>query len=289
MDKFDRKLELLDGLETDYLRVLYYDLNKNYQSTYKSYEYKRLCLIISGEKTVKINNGDVITYDPSKYMLLPSNSSVEMNIKEPTKAIALELNEDLINGVSQKLNFNFDISSKSLNLETPFINSKNNLIDVSIKRIIETANSTITHKEFLLDLYAQEIVYDLLNTKIANTILTNNFNDPISNSIKIMKANFKNNITISEIAYSVNIPLSMFSLEFKKVIGISPNKYLTNLKLNESLNLLKTHSVTDVAFDLGYENISHFIALFKNKFGVTPKQYTLKYMNNSLLKTSRDC
>lgn len=98
-----------------------------------------------------------------------------------------------------------------------------------------------------------------------------------------MKENFKNNITISEIAYSVNMALSMFSVEFKKIIGISLNRYLINLKLNESLNLLKNNYVTDVAFDLGYENISHFIALFKKKFGLTPKQYKIKYMKNITL------
>ena len=51
MDKFDRNLELSDGLETEYLRLLYYDFNKYYNDIYKSYEYKRLCTIINGEKS----------------------------------------------------------------------------------------------------------------------------------------------------------------------------------------------------------------------------------------------
>jgi len=34
-------------------------------------------------------------------------------------------------------------------------------------------------------------------------------------------------------------------------------------------------NVTEVAYDLGYENISHFIKLFKDKFGMTPKKYML--------------
>ncbi len=58
---------------------------------------------------------------------------------------------------------------------------------------------------------------------------------------------------------------------------MTPNDYLTNLKLNEVARFLKFSSVTEVAYDLGYENISHFIKLFKKKFGLTPKQYSLKY------------
>ena len=53
-------------------------------------------------------------------------------------------------------------------------------------------------------------------------------------------------------------------------MGMTPNDYLTSLKLNEAARLLKFSSVTEVAYDLGYENISHFIKLFKKKFGLTP-------------------
>ncbi|MGV3025162.1 hypothetical protein ACED96_05480 [Clostridium thermobutyricum] len=89
-------------------------------------------------------------------MLIPDHSSVEININKPTKAIVLELNEDLINIVAQKINYNLDVNSKSLKLEKPFINSKSKLIETTTERIIETVNSKdIEHKEFLIDLYAQ--------------------------------------------------------------------------------------------------------------------------------------
>ena len=52
MDRFDRQLELADGIETEYLRILYYTFEKNYNDTYKSYEYKRLCTIVDGEKNI---------------------------------------------------------------------------------------------------------------------------------------------------------------------------------------------------------------------------------------------
>jgi AraC-like DNA-binding protein len=62
----------------------------------------------------------------------------------------------------------------------------------------------------------------------------------------------------------------------KKVLllyGITPKEYITNQKLAQAKEMLKNQNVTEVAYDLGYENISHFIALFKAKYGITPKQY----------------
>ena len=277
MDRFDRQLELADGIETEYLRILYYTFEKNYNDTYKSYEYKRLCTIVDGEKNVRINNGKNIIYDSSKYMLLPPNSSVEMKIEKPTKALVLELNEDLINTVSEKLSYELDVDLNKSILEKPFFNENNELIELTTKKIVETATKDTNNKEFLLDLYAQEITYSLLNTKGAKDILSSDFNNPINRSIHIMKENLKNNITVSEIAYDLNMSLPSFSSKFKKIMGMTPNDYLTNLKLNEAARLLKFSSVTEVAYDLGYENISHFIKLFKRKFGLTPKQYSLKY------------
>jgi len=37
--------------------------------------------------------------------------------------------------------------------------------------------------------------------------------------------------------------------------------------------MLKMKIVTEIAYNLGYENISHFIGLFKEKFRMTPKKY----------------
>ncbi|MGG5460539.1 helix-turn-helix domain-containing protein [Clostridium sp. B9] len=275
MDRFDRQLELANGIETEYLRILYYTFDKNYSDTYRSYEYKRLCTIVDGEKNVRINDGESFTYDSSQYMLLPPNSSVEMKIEKPTKALVLELNEDLINNVSEKISYDLDFDITKIKMEQPFFSANNELIELTTKRIVETANQDTSHKEFLLDLYAQEITYSLLNTKGAQEILSSDLNNPIKRSIQIMKANLKNNITVSEIAYKLNMSLPNYSSKFKKLIGMTPNDYLKNLKLDEAKRLLRTKSVTEVAYDLGYENISHFITLFKKKFGLTPKQYSL--------------
>ncbi|XAW88453.1 helix-turn-helix domain-containing protein [Vibrio sp. CDRSL-10 TSBA] len=50
---------------------------------------------------------------------------------------------------------------------------------------------------------------------------------------------------------------------------------MTRLKLQQARRYLGHLSVTDTALELGYENISHFIRLFKKEFGVTPKQFKL--------------
>lgn len=80
-------------------------------------------------------------------------------------------------------------------------------------------------------------------------------------------------ISINLLAYDLNMSEANFSNSFKKVMGITAKEYITNLKLMKAKEMLKNQNVTEVAYDLGYDNISHFIALFKIRYGITPKQF----------------
>lgn len=281
MNNFDRKTELLDGLETDYIRILYYDFDNKYKGDYKSYDSTRLCTIIEGEKKVRINNSNDITYNNNEFIVLPPNSTVNLEINSPTKAIVFEIYASLVDSVTKKIcteyetDLCYDIHKNILHEKiTPQVHH-------SIDRIVNTTLSNEKNKEFLVDLYAQEMIYNLTKIQSVHHMLNVNSDNFLYLSIKMMKENISEGINISEIAYSLNMSPANFSTKFKKVMGITPNEYYKNLKLLEAKKRLKEKSVTEVAYDLGYDNISHFIGLFKERFGMTPKKYMLsKNMNN---------
>ncbi|KOA19300.1 regulatory protein PchR [Clostridium homopropionicum DSM 5847] len=284
MNKFDRRTELIHGLETNYLRVLYYDFNDKYKGEYKSYESSRLCTIIDGEKKVKINNDNVFTYNDKEFIILPPNSTVNLEINTPTKALVFEIYNSLIDSVTKKVCMEFE-NDLNCDIKKHILYEKvNPIIHNSIQRILNTALSNEKNKEFLVDLYAQEMAYNLIKIKSVHDMLNINSNNFIHLSIKIMHENISEGITISEIAYALNMSPANFSAKFKKVIGVSPNEYFKNLKLLEAKKMLKVKNVTEVAYDLGYDNISYFIGLFKDRFGITPKQYILNESNEKYIK-----
>lgn len=276
MNNFDRKTELADGLETDYLRVLYYDFDSKYKCDYNSYEHTRLCTIIDGEKRVKINNDNSFTYNNKEFIILPPNSTVNLEISTPTKAVVFEIYSKLIDSVTEKVSIEYDTDLNCDINQGILYDKVNPVVHNAIDRILNTTLSNEKNKEFLVDLYAQELTYNLIKIKGVHDILNVNSKNFIHLSVKMMKDNISKGITISEIAYSLNMSPANFSAKFKKVMGVSPNEYLKNIKLLEAKKRLKKKSVTEVAYDLGYENISHFIGLFKERFGMTPKKYMLK-------------
>jgi AraC-like DNA-binding protein len=280
LHNFDRKFERNHDYETEYIKILYYDLQANHKEIYKSYQYNRLCTIVQGTKHVKINNGNEFDYSTSDFILIPPNSSVDMEIKDPTIAVVYEISDKLIDDTRKKIELNYDVD----NINLSSIVKKNNLDDIQnpIQRIHDICMGKDVNRAFLVDLYAQELVYDLMKRQylIPNTI-TNQ--DPTAYTIsRIMDNLYNSHFTIKEVAAELNISPSTLINSFRKNTGYTPKEYQNLVKLKASVHKLKEKSVTDVCYDLGFENISYFIKIFKSYYGETPKQYMLRLQNANL-------
>jgi AraC-like DNA-binding protein len=274
LHSFDAQLEKLDGFETDFVKILYYDLPKCYFGNYKSYGYSRICTILEGEKQITIKN-KTYTYDHNQTLLLPPHSTVHMNIEKPTKALVFELNDQLIQSVVSNAN----IKNKETLMESPFnellIGNHDQNIMADVHQLIDISRSKDLCDPFILDLYAQKLVYGFLNIQKTSGLIMNQMLSPMQRAISHMKKHIHEPISIHFIAEQINMSESSFSHAFKKQMNVTPQKYMQNLKLECAIKLLAENSVTDVAFELGYENPSYFIRLFKEAYGVTPKQFQL--------------
>lgn len=274
LTNFNRNLELVDGLEADYLKLLYYDLSPM-SCDYKTYECSRLCTIIEGCKHVSINEDINFTYKPNQFVLLPPHANVHMDIDVPTKALVFELNDKLFKKVTEKISIEMDADYDALKEARFFLGNINDEVGKCLNKLTEVSARPDKNKEFLLDLYAQELVYFLVKIKGIQHVINFENDNPIHKSIKYIQDNISQAIYINQLAHDLNMSEANFSNNFKKIVGITPKEYITNLKLTKARDMLKNRNVTEVALDLGYENISHFIALFKNKYGITPKQYKI--------------
>lgn len=70
------------------------------------------------------------------------------------------------------------------------------------------------------------------------------------------------------------ISMSTLNRLFKKYLHTSPKLYIESKRLTYSRQLLKQgKSVLSACIDSGFPDYSNYIRLFKNRFGITPKQY----------------
>lgn len=89
---------------------------------------------------------------------------------------------------------------------------------------------------------------------------------------EVIEENIFNPVSLNDLAYLSGRSLSTFKREFKEIYNTSPLNYIRNRRLDKAKELL-THtsfSVTDVCFSTGFENVSHFSKVFKERFGISP-------------------
>jgi AraC-like DNA-binding protein len=87
-----------------------------------------------------------------------------------------------------------------------------------------------------------------------------------------MEANYMYNLKLSEYAQLANRSLSAFKREFAAFYGTSPGKWLAEKRLARAKSQVETtqKSISEIAFENGYENNSHFSRVFKKRYGKSP-------------------
>lgn len=85
---------------------------------------------------------------------------------------------------------------------------------------------------------------------------------------------YSKDISLNDMAAAVNLTPSYVSYIFKKETGQSLIKYITDVRMSKAKKLLEESDlkVLQIAKRCGYENQSYFNRLFKNYYGITPKQ-----------------
>lgn len=103
--------------------------------------------------------------------------------------------------------------------------------------------------------------------------------DKLKHAVRYIEKNFKNNITLKDVADYMNFSNTYFSKSFKKYVGVNFNKYITEIRIKEAKRLLEKTSISinDLAFDMGYNEPNYFCKVFKKMEGITPSEYREKF------------
>jgi len=145
------------------------------------------------------------------------------------------------------------------------------------ERIIEAENKPYFAAVQTVALY--EILIALLESGEVTSSLENNQkaqkNDVIKKVISYIDENLAEKITLSDLANCANMSEKYFCSFFKKGAGCSPIEYINRVRVERACELMVRHnmSVTDAAFETGFESLSYFIRRFKKQMGLSPSEY----------------
>ena len=94
-------------------------------------------------------------------------------------------------------------------------------------------------------------------------------------AIKMINEGFRDELTLSLAAECLAVTPQYLSYAFKKGLGVNFSHYLayTRIKYAASMMLNTRASITDICFESGFENFSHFSRSFKKHYGLSPREY----------------
>ncbi|AEV98116.1 AraC family transcriptional regulator [Niastella koreensis] len=191
--------------------------------------------------------------------------------------------------------FHPDILKKVYDKEIPLIFKPNNQItnqsrgainnDFLIQKYIEGLlfyfeNPSLVNDEILV-LKLKEIILLLSQTQGVETIqviLSQLFSPTTYTFKQIIEANLFSPISVEDLAQKINLSVSSFKREFKKLYNDSPANYIKTKRLERAAELLlaSNERITDIAFECGFNDLANFTKSFHDRFSTSPSNYRLK-------------
>ena len=103
-------------------------------------------------------------------------------------------------------------------------------------------------------------------------------NPAVLKALALIRENYMSDISLEDMARETCLAPGYFSTLFKQQTGVSFVKYLNNYRMDLAARMLcqTNRRVNEIAADVGVPGESHFIALFKQRFGMTPRTFRMK-------------
>jgi AraC-like DNA-binding protein len=142
-------------------------------------------------------------------------------------------------------------------------------------------SESVVDRTLVFPLLRQELLYLLLAPLVENRLQAPLSHVPsagartLEPAIQLLTADLARPLRIAEAARAVNMSPSRFAHVFKERTGLSPHQFRKQLRLEHARYMVEERgwSVSSVAAEVGYVNISHFINEFRKLFGRTPGSY----------------
>ena len=237
-----------------------------------------LVYTIKGKKGIRVLDQEYKTTAGDAFFVKKGAYTTHQFFDEQYISLIIFLPDEFIKRVMQKYQLaspergDFDYANKLIHLD----------LDDVLSSYFQSVLSYFSHskdppRQLLVNKFEEFIINIMASSK--NRPLIDYFNE-ICRSSKvslraIMEANFQFNMTFEDFARLSGRSLSTFRRDFIRYFGTTPGKWLRDRRLEYGRHLLETTNmnITEITYEVGFENPAHFVRIFKEKYDVPPLKY----------------
>ncbi|WP_239615630.1 AraC family transcriptional regulator [Cohnella mopanensis] len=240
----------------------------------EGYPYFHWLQTVRGEG-VFIHSGERIAMTPGKGVLLtPFTPHSYFPASDQWSTVYITFGGAAVDPILDSLDMNMSAVYTDTQL------SISDLIGLMLQKV--DVDSEFSRLESSKELYHFLIMLKKFGMRNDRPSLSQTF-DKVRPVVQWLKRNYSNNIGLSEMAEHAGMSVSYLSELFQQAFGMSPYSFLIQLRIRESKHIMITNPnlpLKEVAARTGFNDVSHFVATFRKKEGVTPAKYRNLYLSS---------
>ena len=237
-----------------------------------------ICIIIQGEKEV-VSSNEVVYAGAGQTLIITHDMNVQARIEiikidRPYLAIIIPIDVQKLRDIALKMSFGKQEEHKQSAISVGTTSSE---LEDAVLRYLRFLHRP-QEMEILANSVLREIYFRVLTSEGASMLqellIADSHADKIHRAVTHIKSNYSSDLSIKDLAKLVGMSTSSFHAHFRKITRTTPKKMQSDLRLMKVRDRL-SHSgdtVSNLAFEVGYNSLSHLSKEYKEKFGRSPLQ-----------------
>jgi len=242
------------------------------------FEQHMLVWLISGETRIVLNDA-VHIFGAGDIFLIPRNQlATIINYPKdgrPHKAVAMVLTKERL----KRYYTRYEATGEPSPIKKLRTFTRHPLLESCLASLIPYFDLSGDLPENIANIKIEEAISILRTIDKDMDSLLANFEEPGKIDLtEFMERNFKFNMTMEKFCYMTGRSLSTFRRDFQKIYKKNPQEWLTQKRLELAhYELSEKHGKpSEIYYEVGFENLSHFSSAFKKHYGYSPSDLVKK-------------
>lgn len=247
--------------------------------------------VVSGETLLHINDSGSYSFGPGESLVVSPLQTITVDFptrgQTPLRYVTLEIDREDVRTLLERIRTGNSTGPSVPRHETTeeqeyyYIDSREGVHRV-LKMMAYLLRENPPNRDRLIDLNAKELIILLLQTRsrplLVGEVSRHTSSQGLAAAVQYIQENLDRHISVDELVEEACMSKSTFYRHFSDEFDMSPLKYITRERVVRARKLLSDsgNTVTSVSHALGFSSTSHFIEMFKEHEGVTPKQYQIE-------------
>ncbi len=237
--------------------------------------------ILSGTKEAVLD-GEHHMYDSDKYLLCPMTLPVEAGTPRATKAdpllgVVITLNRRMMRELTLEIETAAGVirQARAGAQSALALAAWDDGFTQALLRLLELLDHPVD-LEVLGQGRLRELSYSVL-TGEAGAAARRAFGvgNEIARTIEYLSTHLNEQVTIDDMAEHVGMSRAVFHRRFKEATTLSPIQFVKSMRLNNAaMKIAEGKTVSEAAWDVGYQSSSQFSREFRRMYGQSPRQWS---------------